>query len=252
MLELSAGVWATLIVGAGVAGWVDAVIGGGGLLLIPLLLALCPGLAPAAALATNKIAGFSGTTSAAIKLSKRLPTPKGFMVKFLPIAAVASGCGALIASSLSREIMRPAIIVLLVAVGIIVARKPGFGAKPGQHRPRLALLAAAGIALYDGSFGPGTGMFLLLAFNAWMGADLLHAAPMAKAVNAATNFGALCVFIVEGQVWWSLGLVLAVANIFGAQLGARTVLRGGDKLLRIALLTTVVIMSAVLALQQWG
>ncbi|AZA10399.1 hypothetical protein CGERO_00305 [Corynebacterium gerontici] len=251
-MELSVGAWATLIAGAGVAGWIDAVIGGGGLVLIPLLLAVCPGLAPAAALATNKVAGFSGTTSAALRLAKRLPPPRGFMLRFLPLTALASGGGALIASSLDRNVMRPAIIALLLLVGMIVARKPGFGSGPGTTRPRLALLVAVAIALYDGAFGPGAGMFLLLAFSTWLGADLLHAAPMAKAVNAATNFGALCVFIIEGQVWWSLGLVLAVANICGAQLGARTVLRGGDRLLRIALLVMVVVMSAVLALQQWG
>ncbi|GGG81462.1 TSUP family transporter [Corynebacterium pelargi] len=252
MLELGAASWAVLIAGAAVAGWIDAIIGGGGLILIPLLLAVCPGLAPASALATNKVAGFFGTSSAAIKLSRHVPPPRGFALRFVPVALVAAGAGALVASSLSREVMRPIIIVLLLVVGVIVASKPQFGTKAGAMRPRLAFVLAAAIALYDGAFGPGTGMFLLLAFSSFLGANLLQAAPMAKVVNAATNLGALCVFIIGGHVWWSLGLVLALANICGAQLGARTVLRGGDRLLRIALLVTVVVMSVVLAIQQWG
>ena len=110
----------------------------------------------------------------------------------------------------------------------------------------------AAIAFYDGIFGPGTGMFLIMAFTAIFSQNFLTSAAMAKVVNTCTNVGALVVFIVGGHVEWALALVLAVANIIGAQLGARTVLGGGAKLIRYALLALVVVMSVYLSWQQWG
>ena len=95
-------------------------------------------------------------------------------------------------------------------------------------------------------------MFLIMAFTSIFAQSFLTSAAMAKVVNTATNLGALIVFIIGGHVWWTLGIVLAVANIAGAQLGARTVLGGGAKFIRYALLTLVVVMSCYLGWQQWG
>lgn len=256
-MEIGAGTWALLIAGAGVAGWIDAVIGGGGLVLIPSILALVPGLAPATALATNKLAAVSGTASAAVTLVRKVRPPARELVPMAVLAAVASGVGALMASLLNENVMRPLIIVLLLAVGTFIAFKPSFGGgdSEGIHsgwRFWAALLATAAVAFYDGIFGPGTGMFLIMAFTAVFSQNFLRSATMAKVVNTATNLGALVVFILGGHVWWTLGIILAVANIVGAQLGARTVLGGGTKLIRYALLTLVVVMSCYLAWQQWG
>lgn len=247
--------WAILIGGAAAAGWVDAVIGGGGLVLIPLLLAVVPGLAPATALGTNKLVGLAGTTSAAWTLVRRV-RPR-ITPWYVALALVCSGAGALSASLIDAAVMRPVIIVLLLAVGTFVALRPSFGTaagggEVGRWRRWLVLLAVGGIAFYDGIFGPGTGMFLIMAFTALLSQDFLRSAAMAKVVNASTNLGALLVFAWGGHVWWQLGLVLAVANILGAQLGARTVLGGGTKLVRVALLTVVVIMSGYLGWQQLG
>ena len=153
--------------------------------------------------------------------------------------------------------MRPIIIVLMVAVGIFVAFRPDFGSGEGLGvrggwRTWAALGAVAAIAFYDGIFGPGTGMFLIMAFTAIFSQNFLTSAAMAKVVNTCTNVGALVVFITGGHVEWALAVVLAVANIIGAQLGARTVLGGGTRLIRYALLTLVVVMSVYLAWQQWG
>ena len=256
-MEIGAGTWALLVAGAGVAGWIDAVIGGGGLVLIPLILALVPGVAPATALATNKVAAVSGTASAAVTLVRKVRPPARELVPMAVLAAVASGVGALMASLLNEDVMRPLIIVLLLAVGTFIAFKPSFGGgdSEGIHsgwRSWAALLATAAVAFYDGIFGPGTGMFLIMAFTAIFSQNFLRSAAMSKVVNTATNLGALVVFIVGGHVWWTLGIVLAVANIAGAQLGARTVLGGGTRLIRYALLTLVVVMSCYLAWQQWG
>lgn len=259
-MEIGLSTWAILIGTAGIAGWVDAVIGGGGLVLIPVILAVFPQLAPVVALATNKLAAVSGTGSAAFTLVRKVKPPRGELIRFGLIAAVCSGLGALCVSLIDAAIMRPVIIVLMLAVGLFVVFKPSFGSGEetsvevtrGGWRTWVSQAAVAAIAFYDGVFGPGTGMFLIMAFTAIFSQTFLQSAAMSKVVNTATNFGALVVFIAGGHMWWTLGIILAVANIIGAQLGARTVLGGGTKLIRYALLTLVLVMSVYLTLQQVG
>lgn len=256
-MDIDVAQWAVLLVGAAGAGWVDAVIGGGGLVLISLLLAVIPGLAPATALATNKLAAVSGTASAAVTLVRRVRPPAGELVRYALIALVCAGLGASVAANLNSDIMRPLIIVLLVVVGAFVTLKPSFGTTEslgirGGWRTWAGLVAVAAISFYDGIFGPGTGMFLIMAFTFIFSQNFVKSAAMAKVVNTATNLGALVTFIFGGHVWWTLGIALAAANILGAQIGARTVLNGGTKLIRYALLTLVVVMSCYLSWQQWG
>ena len=225
--------------------------------MLPLVMAAFPAMVPATALSTSKFASFWGTLSAATTLSIKVkPSWKELGVLSL-IALIAAGFGAAAAAAMSEAIMRPLIIALLLVVGVYVAFKKDFGAgdSPGVHsgwREIAALAATAAIAFYDGIFGPGTGMFLIMAFTAIFSQNFLASAAMAKVVNTCTNVGALVVFIAGGHVEWALALVLAVANIAGAQLGARTVLGGGAKFIRYALLTLVVVMSVYLAWQQWG
>lgn len=256
-MDLGASTWAILIGGAATAGWIDAVIGGGGLVLIPLILATMPQLAPATALATNKLAAVAGTSTAAYTLVRKVRPPKAELIRYGAVAAVASGVGALAASLIDATIMRPIIIVLMLAAGLFVTLKPSFGTttSDGIHtgwRTWAALAAVAVIAFYDGIFGPGTGMFLIMSFTFIFSQNFLRSAAMSKVVNTCTNLGALAVFIAGGHVWWTLGVILAAANIAGAQLGARTVLGGGAKLIRFALLALVIVMSSYLAWQQWG
>ena len=236
-----------LFLGALAAGWIDAVIGGGGLVLVPLLLNF--GMAPVQALATNKLAGSLGTASATVVLIRKLGAPQ-YLWRFIAVAAVCSTGGAVMASLLPKEFMRPVVIILLVVVGIFVAIRPSFGVsedKPVTKRPLLALLLAAIIAFYDGIFGPGAGMFLILAFTALLTGNFLNSTVLAKIVNFTTNMGALVVFIYGGHLNWRLGLLLAVGTIIGAQLGARTIIGSGAKLVRIALLAMVIIMAIKLA-----
>ncbi|SMG16621.1 hypothetical protein/hypothetical protein [Corynebacterium pollutisoli] len=259
-MELELGAWAVLVGGALVAGWIDAVIGGGGLVMIPLLMAAVPGLAPATALGTNKLVSISGTTSAAWTLVRRI-RPR-VRPAYVGLALVCSAAGALSAALIDATVLRPLIIVLLLVAGTFVAVRPQFGTQAGsgvvgsgvvgRWRRWLVLLLVGVIAFYDGIFGPGTGMFLIMAFTAVLSQDFLRSAALAKVVNATTNLGALLVFILGGHVWWQLGLVLAVANISGAQLGARTVLGGGARFVRAALLVLVVVMSAYLGWQQFS
>ncbi|MEJ5927893.1 TSUP family transporter [Corynebacterium sp. H128] len=246
-----------LLLGAGIAGWVDAVIGGGGLIQIPMLMIAFPGMNPAVALATNKLSSVVGTASAAWTMTRKVAVDRRLVAIYLPVAFVCAGFGALAASLISKEVMRPIVIALMVLVGIFVALKPSFGQEsdgkaPGLWRRIIVVCAVAAIAFYDGIFGPGTGMFLIMIFTAVLSRNFLQSAALTKIVNTATNLGALAVFAFHGHVWWELGLGLAVANVIGAQIGARTVLGGGAKLIRIALLTMVVVMSVYLSWQQWG
>lgn len=256
-MDIGMGTWALLVGGAATAGWVDAVIGGGGLVLIPLILAAFPQMAPAVALATNKVAAVSGTASAAFTLYRKVRPPARELAIYGGVAMACSGIGALAASLIDSAVMRPLVIVLLLGVGVFVALRPAFGASSSEvpragWRVWAALGAVAAIAFYDGIFGPGTGMFLIMSFTAIFSQNFLRSAAMAKVVNTCTNVGALVTFIAGGHVIWGLALVLAIANIVGAQLGARTVLGGGAKLIRYALLTLVIVMCGYLSWQQWG
>lgn len=235
------------------AGWIDAVIGGGGLVLIPVLMSTT-GLPAASVLATNKVAAVTGTASAAVTFVRKVGVPK-LTWGYALAAGCASAGGALAVALISESVVRPIIIALLLAVGIFVTCKPEFGTKNQQlftRRRAIAGLALAGaVGFYDGIFGPGTGMFLIMGFTAVFSQAFLQSAAMAKVINTATNFGALAVFIAGGYVQWKLALVLAVANVVGAQLGARTVLKGGSKLVRVALLVLVVVLCARLGWQEY-
>lgn len=255
MLDLSLLQWMALLGGAGLAGWVDAVIGGGGLILIPIIMAVMPGLPPVVAIASNKVAAVSGTASAGISMARKVPLPGRLLAWMVPLALVFSGFGATVTSRVNQEVLRPIILVALVAVGVFMALKPSFGqaATPRARTGRvLALLglAVSVIAAYDGAFGPGTGMFLILVLTAGLGQDFLKSTAMTKVLNSATNIGSLVVFILAGHVWWTLGLTMAVFNIAGAQLGARTVLNGGTRLVRWAMLALVVALTGYLGWQQ--
>lgn len=235
------------------AGWIDAVIGGGGLVLIPVLMSMTS-MPAASVLATNKVAAVTGTASAAVTFVRKVGVPPVTWAYALA-AGCASAGGALAVALISDSVIRPVIIALLLAVGIFVACKPEFGTTGRRvvtrRRALLGLALAGAIGFYDGIFGPGTGMFLIMGFTAIFSQAFLQSAAMAKVTNTATNLGALAVFIAGGYVQWKLALILAVANVIGAQLGARTVLKGGSKLVRVALLVLVVVLCTRLGWQEW-
>mgnify|MGYP002715653960 CR=1 FL=1 len=166
----------------------------------------------------------------------------------LPLAAALGGD--MVRSLIDDSVATPIILILLVGVGVFVALNPKFGQEGAGifsgKRLALAALVVAVIGGYDGVFGPGTGMFLIMAFTAVFTQGFVRSAAMSKVVNTATNLGALLVFGLGGFINWKLALALAVANVVGAQLGARTVLKGGSTLVRVALLGLVVTLCAKL------
>jgi uncharacterized membrane protein YfcA len=252
---MHAGQIVLLLVAALAAGWVDAVVGGGGLLQLPAL--LLAGLTPVQGLATNKSAAIFGTASAAVTYARKTKFDRAVAVPAGALAVVFAGVGALSAALLDAAVLKPLVMVVLLGVAAFVTLRPAFGRMPHPHLrtgPRvLAAVAVAGvgIAFYDGILGPGTGTFLLIAFTSILGMDFVHASATAKVINTGTNLGALIVFAAQGHVLWTLGLGMAVCNITGAQLGARMALKRGSGFVRIVLLCVVAALVAKLGYDQF-
>lgn len=247
---------ATLLLAAAGAGAVDAVVGGGGLVLLPALLVAFPATPAATLLGTNKLAAVCGTATAAGTYLRRIRVDWRILGPALGLALLCSATGAVIAGAVPAGVYRPVVIGVLAAVAILVIARPGLGTRPHPH-PRTpariaATIAVAGgaIALYDGAVGPGTGTFLILTFTALLGVDFLHGSAMAKAVNVATNLGALVVFAAGGHVMWLLGAAMGASNMVGARLGARIALKRGARFVRAVLLVVVFGLLAKLAHDQ--
>jgi hypothetical protein len=236
-----------LAVAALTAGWVDAVVGGGGLVQLPALLIGLPGAGPAQLLATNKLASVCGTATAAGTYYRRV---RPDLATALPMAALALGgaaAGAACASLLPARVFRPMVLVMLVAVAGYVWRRPDVGEITAlrfaglRHRVTAGAVGA-GIGFYDGIFGPGTGSFLVVTLVGLLGYAFLAASAKAKIVNLATNVGALLVFIPQGAPLWRVGLLMGLANLTGGYLGARTAVAAGNRFIRASLLVVVAIL----------
>lgn len=245
-----------IVLAAFAAGWVDAVIGGGGLVQLPVLL-LIPGISPISALATNKFASIFGTTTSAITYRRRTSTELRSILPIAATAGIGSAGGAALAALLPVSVVKPIIVVALIAVAGFTAVRPNLGRTTTPvhtrgHQLPLALGIGAVIGSYDGLIGPGTGAFLVIALVGLLGLDFLQASAKAKVVNVATNLGALAYFVPHGWVLWRLGLVLAVANLAGGYLGARTAISRGSGFVRAAFLVVSALLIAKLCWDTWG
>jgi uncharacterized membrane protein YfcA len=233
------------------AGFIDSIAGGGGLIQLPALLIGLPKSETAEVLGTNKLSAVFGTTTAAALYRKQIkPDPKILLAMGLP-AFLGSAGGAVLASNIPTSSMRPMVLVLLIIVAVYTWFKPDLGKFENlRHLPkrRVQIAAFAGVVIgfYDGIFGPGTGSFLMLILVASLGYAFITASAIAKVVNVATNVGAIMVFGINGAVLWQIGIILGVANISGAVLGARLSIKGGSTLVRkVFLLVTVALIVKV-------
>jgi uncharacterized membrane protein YfcA len=246
------------LTGAAAAGWIDAVVGGGGLIQLPALLLAAPSLPVATVLGTNKMSSIAGTSMAAYTYLRRTKVDWRVLGPAVGLALLSSGLGALLAGVVPARAYRPVVLVALAVVAVVVTARPRLGTSPGRDAigplRRLTAIALAGllIAGYDGAIGPGTGTFLILTWTATLGVDFLHGSAMAKAVNVATNLGALVVFAAAGHVAWLLGAGMAVANVAGARLGAHTALRRGSGFVRAALLVVVLCLLVKLGVDEFS
>lgn len=239
-----------------VAGWVDAISGGGGLLQVPALLLAVPATQPATALGTNKVSSVFGTFAAAVTYARREPPD---IRTALPMAGAAFGgsaAGALVALRLPVEVLRPVVLVSLTAVWVLIAVRPRWGLAEGaavsrRRRMGTAILGGAGIGFYDGMLGPGTGAFLIVLLVAALGYSYLRASGTAKIVNVGTNLAAIIVFGLGGSILWVVGLAMGAANIVGGVIGARTALSRGSGFVRAVLLVVVAVLLVTLAWDTW-
>lgn len=251
------GPWLFLLPAAFLAGLVDAVVGGGGLIQIPALFAAYPQAAPATLFGTNKLSSICGTLSATARYLRRVQVPWRLALLAAGTAFVFSFLGAMSVALLPREWARPLILLLLVLVAVYTFLRKDFGAEDrglahGRWHLAGALLLGAGIGFYDGFFGPGTGSLLLFLFVRFFGLDFLRATSAAKIVNLSTNAAALLYFGPSGHVLWTLALGMALCNIAGAQLGSGLALRHGSGFVRKLFLWVVVVLIAKFAWDTLG
>ena len=232
------GVLALLALAGLAAGFVDAVVGGGGLIQLPALLLGLPNATPVQLLATNKLASICGTTVSSATYYRRIrPDPKTF-VPLMLFAFVGSAAGAVAASHVPRSAFEPIVLVALIVVGAYVVLKPSLGEVTelrfaGHHHTAAAVGVGLVVGFYDGALGPGTGSFFVFSLVGLLGYSFLEASAKARLANWATNLAALCIFVPQGAVLWKTGLVLGVCNLVGGYLGARTAVAQGARFVRI-------------------
>jgi len=219
------------------AGFIDSIVGGGGLILVPTLLITFPTAHPATLFGTNKAASVWGTSLAAYQYSRRVQLPLRVLGPAAIAGFMAALAGAWLVTWASPHFLRQLLPFILVLVLAYTLAKKDLGRHHvPHHRGKKEILLACtlgtGIGFYDGFFGPGTGSFFVFALVRWLGYDFLHASAAAKLLNCATNLAALALFTLKGHVWWHLALPMALANIVGSFAGTHLALTYGTGFVR--------------------
>ena len=226
------------------AGLIDAVVGGGGLVLLPALFAAFPNAAPATLIGTNKTASVWGTMAATYRYARRVDLKWRVLLVAAAAAFVGSLAGAQALTMINPDALRKALPFILAAVFIYMLRNKQLGHHhapkfAGKHEVAVAALIAVVLGVYDGIFGPGTGSFLIFLFVRLLGYDFLHASASAKVLNVATNLAAILLLAAKGHIWWKIGLMMGVANIAGSFVGTHLALKHGSGFVRVAFLVVV-------------
>ena len=252
-LDLPVLTLALLVLAAFAAGWVDAVVGGGGLVQLPALLIGLPSTAePAAVLGTNKVSSVFGTATSSVTYARKIRLDWRTVLPLVVAAGLGSAGGAQLAKFLPKEYFTPVVLVALVVVGLYIWRRPQLGMVSQRkhdgrgHYGRTGLIGL-GVGAYDGFLGPGTGSFFVILLVAVLGYGFLEASAKAKIANLVTNLSAIAVFAAHGSVLWALGLAMGAANLVGGFLGARTALKQGNGFVRKVFLVVVAALVVKLA-----
>ncbi len=229
--------FAILFTGAFLAGLIDAVVGGGGLVLVPTLFAIYPNMPPATLLGTNKVASVMGTIAAAISYAKRVRIQWSTAIPAAIAAFAFSFMGAYTITHIPTELVRKALPFVLIALVLYTLRKKDLGKYhapllSGNKEKWIAALVGGGIGFYDGLFGPGTGSFLVFLFVRVFGFDFLRASAVSKVVNIATNLAALSWFGYSGHILWIIGISMALFNVAGSIIGSRLAIKHGSGFVR--------------------
>lgn len=226
------------------AGFVDSIVGGGGLILVPALFATFPTTHPATLFGTNKAASVWGTALATWQYSRRVELRWAALLPAVAVSFAGAFAGAWVVTVVSPALLRLALPFVLLAVLLYTLARKELGR---HHTPRyqgraemgVACAIGAAVGFYDGFFGPGTGSFLVFLFVRWLGYDFLHASASAKLLNVATNLAALALFAWKGHVWWHFAVAMALANLAGSWLGTHLALKHGAGFVRVVFIGVV-------------
>ncbi|RZI82658.1 MAG: sulfite exporter TauE/SafE family protein [Rubrivivax sp.] len=246
-----------MLLASGSAGLVDAIVGGGGLIMVPSLFGLFPQAPPATLLGTNKAASVWGTGWAAWQYAKQVRLPSSRLMGAIVAALIGAATGAWLATHVPASQFRAVLPVVLALVWLYTLWRKDLGRHHTPHwshrtESLWATLLGATVGFYDGLFGPGTGSFFVFALVRGLGWDFLHASAAAKRLNFATNVAALAWFIPHGHVDLALALPMAVANVAGSSVGTRLALRHGAGFVRGVFLVVVGALIVKTAWDAWG
>ncbi len=226
------------------AGFVDAAVGGGGLIQLPAALILLPGVPVPTVLGTNKFASFFGTSFAVQRYARHVQMDWATVLPAAMAAFVCAFLGSRVVTLLDPALLRPLVLVLLVIVAIYVFLVKDLGLvhqpKHAPHKARLlGILVGSVLGFYDGFFGPGMGSFLIFAFVGIFGFDFLSASASAKAINWSTNLASLIYFAWAGHILFGVGLAMAACNVLGAIIGSHVAIAKGSRFVRVLFLVVV-------------
>jgi uncharacterized membrane protein YfcA len=226
------------------AGFIDAIVGGGGLLQTPALMIILPQYPVATIFGTAKIPSLSGTSLAAYKYSRQVNLNWKLLCYIIVAAFTGALLGAYCITLISSGIIKPLILLLLIVIAIYTYTKKDFGLHQAKDFTFLkeviiGLTFGFAIGFYDGLIGPGTGTFLVLAFITLLGNDFLHSSASAKYVNVVTNIAAMLYFAKSGNILYHYAIPMAIFNLCGSFLGTKLALLKGNKFIRIFFLLVV-------------
>ena len=238
-----------LCIAAFAAGFIDAIVGGGGLIQTPAGLILLPHLPVATVICTLKIPAFSGTALASFQYMQKVKIKWGLISLMAVIAFCAAYAGSTLLSKVDNDFMKPLLLIILICVAVYTYTKKNFGTHEEKdhsftEKIWFSILIALVIGFYDGFIGPGAGSFLVLAFISLMGFDFLKASAHAKLVNLATNLGSIIFFVSSGKIIFAIAIPMAISNAVGATLGARLAIVKGNKFIRVFFL--IIVMGTIL------
>lgn len=236
-----------MAIAAFTAGFIDAVVGGGGLIQLPFLLINFPKIELPVIFGTNKIASLAGTSVSAIRYSRQVKFNYQLLLIISACCFISSFAGAQVINHLNPSLLKPLVLIILIIVAIYTFIKKDMGSKQSKQlslKKQMLYGSLIGLAVgfYDGFFGPGTGSFFVLGFVVILGFEFVQASAYAKVVNCITNISALIVFIKNGHYIFSLALILAVFNMAGNFTGSHMALKKGNGFVRIIFLVIVSLM----------
>ena len=230
-----------------VAGFVDSIAGGGGLITLPVLLTF--GLDPRAALGTNKLQATFGSASASWHYAEAKTVPLKDCVRGFLLSFAGAAIGTLTVRQVDPSFLKRLIPILLISVAVYTLLKPQLGTRdmhPRMGRGRFDLIFGLLIGFYDGFFGPGTGTFWTMAFMLALGFNMTRATGYSKVMNFASNISSLIFFLPGANVYYAAGLTMGVGQLLGARLGSRMVITRGTKFIRPVFISVVLALTVKL------